>query len=105
MRRWLAIALTAAAILAASPPRAAQAWSDFCCLPWAQPAQLAITPDGRFAYASDYKAVLALARNTQTGGLRVVDSYSVHGGGTTELSPDGRTLYIAASQYGTLAEF
>jgi 6-phosphogluconolactonase (cycloisomerase 2 family) len=103
--RGLAIAVAAAALTAIATPPSAHAWTDFCCLPWAKPSQVAITPDGRYAYGADSDTVLAFARNTETGELAVIDSYRVHGGGTAELSPDGRTLYVAATLYGTLAEF
>jgi DNA-binding beta-propeller fold protein YncE len=105
VKRGLAIAFAAAALAAMATPRTAQAWTDFCCLPWATPSQVAITPDGRYAYGADRDTVLAFARNVETGELGVIDSYRVHGGRTAELSPDGRTLYVAAALSGTVAEF
>jgi DNA-binding beta-propeller fold protein YncE len=93
MRLALAAAMAAAAL--ALMPAQGDAWETSCCLRWAAPAQLAISPDGRFAYASDYQAAFAFARDPSSGALRVIDSYDVRdGGGTTELSPDGRSLYV-----------
>jgi DNA-binding beta-propeller fold protein YncE len=86
-------------------PATAGAWTDSCCLPWDQPAQLAISPDGRFAYASDYTNAFAFARNPDTGDLSAIDSYRATGGGTTELSPDGRTLYVASTVFATIMQF
>jgi 6-phosphogluconolactonase (cycloisomerase 2 family) len=93
MRLALAASLAAAAL--ALMPAQGDAWETSCCLHWAAPAQLAISPDGRFAYASDYEAVFAFARDPSSGALSVIDSYDVRdGGGSTELSPDGRSLYV-----------
>src|SRR3954447_83936 len=103
MRVALAAAI-AAATLALAPAEAA-AWATSCCLPWQRPAQLAITPDGRFAYASDYGVAIAFARDASSGALSVIDTYDAPGGGTTELSPDGRTLYAAATDDPIIAEF
>src|SRR3954466_13845359 len=105
MRMRVALAAAIAAAALALAPAEAGAWATSCCLPWQRPAQLAITPDGRFAYASDYTVALALARNPDTGELSVIDSYTASGGGTTELSPDGRTLYIVSTVYPTIAQF
>ena len=105
MRRGLALAVAAmgAAVgLAASP---AQAWTRSCCLAWQQPAQVALSHDGRFAYASDYTVALALARNPDTGELTVLDSYDARGGGSTKLSPDGRSLYVVSIQWPEIAQF
>jgi 6-phosphogluconolactonase (cycloisomerase 2 family) len=102
----LATLVAVAGLLFVLAPPPAHAWTDACCLPWGQYlSQPAITPDGRFAYASDGYVVLALARNPDTGELGVIDSYTAHAGGTLELSPDGRTLYVVAFQYATIAEF
>jgi 6-phosphogluconolactonase (cycloisomerase 2 family) len=92
-----ALAISALAAALAIAPAGAEAWSGRCCMPWQQPAQLAIAPDGRFAYASDYAVTLALARDPQTGALTVLDSYDAPGGRSTELSPDGRSLYTLDS--------
>src|SRR4051812_4930245 len=89
-------AAAGAAVLLALLPAVAGAWETRCCLPWQRPGQLAITPDGRFAYASDYQAAFAFARDPSSGALRVLDSYDADGGGTTELSPDGRDLYVVS---------
>jgi 6-phosphogluconolactonase (cycloisomerase 2 family) len=99
MRRRLGIvvAAAAAALSLGAPP--AGAWTRSCCLAWQQPAQVAISPDGRFAYASDYTVALALTRNPDTGELSILDSYDARGGGSTELSPDGRSLYVVSTQY------
>ncbi|MEA2410881.1 MAG: hypothetical protein QOC77_1442, partial [Thermoleophilaceae bacterium] len=47
-------------VLGLAAPTTADAWTRSCCLAWQQPAQVAISPDGRFAYASDYTVALAL---------------------------------------------
>jgi hypothetical protein len=101
-RLAIALAAVAVALACASPP--ASAWTSSCCLPWQQPAQVAISPDGRFAYASGHDVALFLARDPGTGALSVVDSYDADGGGTTELSPDGRSLYIVSTTGGDIAE-
>src|SRR3954453_8800634 len=93
MRLALAASLAAAAL--ALMPAQGDAWETSCCLHWQAPAQLAISPDGRFAYASDYQAVFAFARDPSSGTLGVLDTYdATDGGGSTELSPDGRSLYV-----------
>jgi 6-phosphogluconolactonase (cycloisomerase 2 family) len=95
MRLAFAVVLAAAAL--ALLPAQGDAWETSCCLRWSAPVQLAISPDGRFAYAADYQAVFAFARDPSSGALSVIDSYDVRdGGGTTELSPDGRTLYVVS---------
>ncbi|MEA2428031.1 MAG: hypothetical protein QOF37_1659 [Thermoleophilaceae bacterium] len=105
MKGKLATALAVPAVLIglAAPP--AGAWTRSCCLAWQQPAQVAISPDGRFAYASDYTVALALTRNPDTGELSILDSYDARGGGSTELSPDGRSLYVVSTQYPQIAQF
>jgi 6-phosphogluconolactonase (cycloisomerase 2 family) len=89
------VAVVCAAALSVSPPPAA-AWSTSCCLPWDAPHQIVLSPDGRFAYSAAYNITLLLARDPDTGSLKVLDSYDA-GGGAMELSPDGSNLYVAAT--------
>src|SRR3954465_15254145 len=101
MRMRVALAAAIAAAALALAPAEAGAWTGSCCLPWQRPAQLAITPDGRIAYASDYTVALAFARDPSSGALSVLASYDANGGGTAELSPDGQTLYVVSTVYST----
>jgi DNA-binding beta-propeller fold protein YncE len=85
----------------------AGAWSQSCCMPWGTPSQVAVSPDGRYAYASDASVALAFARDSSTGMLTLFDSYDGPGGGSgssvgTELSPDGATLYNSGRWGGPL---
>jgi DNA-binding beta-propeller fold protein YncE len=90
-----AIALAAAvSVLANGAPALAQT-------SWAQPGEVAVSPDGRHAYAADYRNVLAMERNPVTGSLSLIDWYE-SGGKAIEISPDGRFLYAANGNFGSL---
>jgi DNA-binding beta-propeller fold protein YncE len=84
------------------------------------PRQLALSPDGRFAYvaASSSNAIDVLARDPATGSLRqvscvsdngtdgtCVDGAALRGATSVAISPDGAYLYVAARASGALLVF
>ena len=91
MRRRLAIGLAVAIAAFACAVTVASAEMP-PPLPFTKAGQLAIAPDGRFAYVGDYYGTLALARDRETGALRLID-YTGRGAASIEISPDGRFLY------------
>jgi 6-phosphogluconolactonase (cycloisomerase 2 family) len=78
---------------------------------------LALSRDGRFVYATAYHdgAVSAFARDTTTGSLALIGcvaeagragcaaGHGLRGAFNLALSPDGRSLYVAARHSGSLA--
>jgi 6-phosphogluconolactonase (cycloisomerase 2 family) len=95
------LAMAAAAL---SLPARAHAWASSCCGPWQAPDQVLLSSDGRFAYASAYDVTLAMAREPDTGALKVIDSYDA-GGGATAMSPDGTSIYAADFHSESIAAF
>jgi hypothetical protein len=61
-------------------------------LPFTEAGQLAITPDGRNAYVGADHGTLALARDPDTGALRLLDWFD-RGAASIEISPDGKFVY------------
>jgi DNA-binding beta-propeller fold protein YncE len=81
----------------------ALAWPQ-CCGHWYTPGQLAFSPDGRWAYASDNGYTIAFRRDPATGDLVIADAYS-GGGRLTEMAPDGRTLYLTSVHDSSIRAF
>lgn len=90
-------ALAASASLAGSASAA-----TICCGSWGIPDDIAISPDGKFAYAAASSAslgtgpyaMIAFARDPDTGALSPIDTYSVLGGPIV-ITPDGKSVYVA----------